>query len=93
MALLRNAIFCHPERSEGSYQRRDSSAFGLRMTESRVFRNSPLCGILAVCLCVFSGVLVSTALNFSLEQDRFLGIITAIMFYVRGNVKQVFLDI
>ena len=42
MGLLRNAIFRHPERSEGSYQRRDSSAFGLRMTTEIEFRNSPI---------------------------------------------------
>jgi hypothetical protein len=43
---LRNAIFRHPdpERSEGegSYQRRDSSAFGLRKTAQIDFRDSPM---------------------------------------------------
>ena len=56
MGLLRNTIFRHPERSEGSYQRRDSSAgactdpersegeCGLRMTAKTEFRNSPIVG-------------------------------------------------
>jgi len=52
MGLLRKAIFRHPDpehirfaqcklrEGEGSYQRRDSSAFGLRMTAQIEFRNS-----------------------------------------------------
>jgi hypothetical protein len=39
--LLQNAIFCHPERSEGSHQYRDSSALGLRMTVKNKLGNSP----------------------------------------------------
>jgi len=33
-------FFRHPERSEGSYHHRDSSAFGLRMTAQTEFHNS-----------------------------------------------------
>ena len=35
-ALWRDIHYCHPERSEGSHSRRDSSPFGLRMTNNEV---------------------------------------------------------